>query len=155
MAATTLNGWLPCSVLKKGYYNKDQFYQFITEFLIPCLKEAYGDAGKVVVMDNVQIHCDEAVRNALERTGYVVQYLSPYSPDFNPIELSFSVLKICIFRLVLGCVNERYRHGLSSILYIFAICIQTSRPFYGWQLFTVAAIDLHVLTIDILPTVCI
>jgi DDE superfamily endonuclease len=49
MAATTLSGWLPCSVLKKGYYNKDQFYQFITEFLIPCLKEAYGDAGKAVV----------------------------------------------------------------------------------------------------------
>jgi DDE superfamily endonuclease len=41
VAATTLNGWLPCSVLKKGYYSKDQFYQFITEFLIPCLKEAF------------------------------------------------------------------------------------------------------------------
>jgi DDE superfamily endonuclease len=35
LVATTLDGWLPCSVLKKGYYNKDRFYQFITEFLIP------------------------------------------------------------------------------------------------------------------------
>ena len=65
LAATTFDGWLPCSVLKKGYYNKEQFYQFIAEFLIPCLKETYGDAGKVIIMDNVQIHCDEAVRNAL------------------------------------------------------------------------------------------
>jgi transposase len=61
LAATTFDGWLPCSVLKKGYYNKDQFYQFITEFLIPCLKETYGDTGKVIIMDNVQIHCDEAI----------------------------------------------------------------------------------------------
>jgi transposase len=84
LAATTLNGWLPCSVLKKDYYNKDQFYQFITEFLTPCLKEAYG-AGKVIIMDNVQINCDEAVRNALERAGYIVQYLPPYSPDSTPL----------------------------------------------------------------------
>jgi DDE superfamily endonuclease len=128
MAATTLSGWLPCSVLKKGYYNKDQFYRFITEFLIPCLKEAYGDAGKAVVMDNVQIHCDEAVRNALERAGYVVQYLPPYSPDFNPI-VSFNVLRVCIFRLVLGCVNERYRHGSSCGLpFPHVELIRTCRP---------------------------
>ena len=36
-------------------------------FMIPYLKEMYGDTGKVIIMDNVQIHCDEAVRNALER----------------------------------------------------------------------------------------
>ena len=73
-----------------------QFYQFITEFLIPYLKETYGDTGKVIIMDNVQIHCDEAVRNiALEEAGYIVQYLPPYSLDFNLIELSFSVIKVC------------------------------------------------------------
>ena len=55
LAATSFDGWLPCSVLKKGYYNKEQFYQFIAEFLIPCLKETYGDAGKVIIMDNVQM----------------------------------------------------------------------------------------------------
>jgi transposase len=92
-------------VLKKGYYNKEQFYQFIAEFLIPCLKETYGDAGKIIIMDNVQIHCGEAVRNALEGAGYIVQYLPPY-PDFNPIELPFSVIKVYISRqVVLGCVN--------------------------------------------------
>src|ERR1700740_1269138 len=92
LAATTFDGWLPCSVLKKGYYNKDQVYQFITEFLIPCLKETYGDAGRLIIRDNVQIHCDKAVRNALKKAGYMFQYLPPYSPDFNPIELSFSVI---------------------------------------------------------------
>jgi transposase len=92
----------------------------------------YGpQGGKVIIMDNVQIHCDEAVRNALEKAGYIVQYLPPYSPDFNPIELSFSVIKVCISRLILGCVNiVRCRRGSSGISYIFAICIQVSKPFY-------------------------
>lgn len=49
-----------------------QFYQFITEFLIPCLKETYGDTEKVIIMDNVQIHCDE--RSAMLLAGYIVQY---------------------------------------------------------------------------------
>ena len=31
-----------------------QFYQFITEFLIPCLKETYGDTEKVIVRTLVQ-----------------------------------------------------------------------------------------------------
>jgi transposase len=53
----------------------------------------YGDARKVIIMDNVQINCDEAVHNALEGAGSnIVQHLPPYSPDFNPIELSFSVI---------------------------------------------------------------
>jgi transposase len=68
----------------------------------------YGpQGGKVIIMDNVQIHCDEAVRNALEKAGYIVQYLPPYSPDFNPIELSFSVIKVCISRLVTSCIGLR------------------------------------------------
>jgi hypothetical protein len=48
----------------------------------------------------------------------IVQYLPPYSPDFSLTELSFSVLKVCISRLVLGRVNiVRYRRGSSGILY--------------------------------------
>ena len=126
-----------------------QFYQFIIEFLIPCLKETYGDTEKVIIMDNVQIHCDE--RSAMLLAGYIAQYIPPCSPDFNPIELSFSVIKVCITRHVLGCVNiVGYWRGSSGISYIFAICIQISKPFYGWQLFAVVVIDLHALNIDIL-----
>ena len=29
----------------------------------------------------------------IEAQGYKLEYLPPYSPDFNPIEFSFSVLK--------------------------------------------------------------
>ena len=47
----------------------------------------------VIVMDNVSVHIHERVTQLIESEGHLVRYLPPYSPDFNPIELTFSVLK--------------------------------------------------------------
>jgi hypothetical protein len=44
-------------------------------------------------MDNNSTHIDEATISAIEAEGHIVRFLPPYSPDFNPIELSFSILK--------------------------------------------------------------
>jgi transposase len=42
--------------------------------------------GAVVVMDNLPAHKVEAITPLIEAVGAKVQYLSPYSPEFNPIE---------------------------------------------------------------------
>ena len=47
----------------------------------------------VIVMDNAAIHCNPRTEEAIRGHGCEVRYLPPYSPDFNPIEWSFSVLK--------------------------------------------------------------
>jgi len=52
----------------------------------------------VVVLHNVSIHTKDEVRELIERAGYTVQCLPPYSPDCNPIELTLSVLKAWIKR---------------------------------------------------------
>ena len=44
----------------------------------------------VVVMDNLATHKVAGVREALEGAGARLEYLPPYSPDFNPIELMWS-----------------------------------------------------------------
>jgi transposase len=44
-------------------------------------------------MDKNSTHIDEAIISAIEAKGHIVCFLPPYSPDFNPIELSFSALK--------------------------------------------------------------
>ena len=44
-------------------------------------------------MDNNSTHIDSGVAEVIEAEGHIVRFLPPYSPDFNPIELSFSVLK--------------------------------------------------------------
>jgi transposase len=46
-----------------------------------------------VVMDNLPAHKVDGVRQALEAVGARLLYLSPYSPDFNPIENLWSKLK--------------------------------------------------------------
>ena len=50
-------------------------------------------AGDIVVMDNLSSHKVTGVRAAIEGASAALQYLPPYSPDFNPIEQVFAKLK--------------------------------------------------------------
>jgi hypothetical protein len=50
--------------------------------------------------DDLNIHLDARVRTALEERGCLIRFLPPYSPDFNPIELTFSMLKVHLHFLI-------------------------------------------------------
>ena len=47
----------------------------------------------IVIMDNAPFHKKKEIAAILERHGHVLLPLPPYSPDFNPIEKTFGVLK--------------------------------------------------------------
>ena len=64
------------------------FAVFIEKFLCPKLW-----AGAVVVMDNLPAHKLASILPMITDVGASVICLSPYSPDFNPIELWWSQLK--------------------------------------------------------------
>ncbi|MDJ0554029.1 MAG: transposase [Microcoleaceae cyanobacterium MO_207.B10] len=64
------------------------FQVFIEHFLIPNLWE-----GAVVVMDNLPAHKLKIIEPLIQSVGASVLNLSPYSPDFNTIELWWSELK--------------------------------------------------------------
>jgi hypothetical protein len=49
-------------------------------------------------MDNARIHHDNELITLLEELGCHVVFLPPYSPDYNPIETAFSVVKSWIRR---------------------------------------------------------
>jgi transposase len=49
--------------------------------------------GAVVVMDNLPAHKMTSIAPMIEAVGATIINLSPYSPDFNPIELWWSQLK--------------------------------------------------------------
>ena len=44
-------------------------------------------------MDNVSSYYNVRIEEIIRGFGYKIRYLLPYSPNFNLIELSFSVLK--------------------------------------------------------------
>jgi transposase len=50
----------------------------------------------VIILDNLSVHCAEKIIQPIQTEGHLVRFLPPYSPDFNPIKLSFSVLKAWI-----------------------------------------------------------
>lgn len=64
------------------------FAAYVDQVLIPTLHP-----GDVVVLDNLAVHYDPAVRTAIEGAGAQLRFLPPYSPDFNPIEQAFAKLK--------------------------------------------------------------
>ena len=47
----------------------------------------------VVVLDNLAVHKQPAVRAAIDAAGAQLRFLPPYSPDLNPIEQAFAKLK--------------------------------------------------------------
>ncbi len=64
------------------------FETYIEYFLAPTL-----EARQVVVMDNLQVHKSKRVRELIEGAGAEILFLPPYSPDFSPIEETFSKVK--------------------------------------------------------------
>ncbi|KAF1968657.1 hypothetical protein BU23DRAFT_479683, partial [Bimuria novae-zelandiae CBS 107.79] len=61
--------------------------------LIPTLRAFYSGKLIVIILNNILIHTNDNVRVIIKRARYLLQYLPPYSPDYNPIELTFAVLK--------------------------------------------------------------
>src|SRR5438270_3707127 len=54
---------------------------------------SYPAEQSVLILDNARIHHDEDLIDYIEAFGGRVEFLPPYSPDFNPIETCFSVIK--------------------------------------------------------------
>ena len=78
----------------RGTCTGDTFYDFVHGHLMPHLMPFSGvNPHSVVVLDNCAIHNVAEVKTVLEEVGILVHYFPPYSPDFNPIEETFSKVK--------------------------------------------------------------
>ncbi len=77
-----------CSTVVDGAVNADIFESFVEHVLTPELRP-----GDVVIMDNLSSHKRVRTRELIDATGARLEFLPPYSPDLNPIEMIFSKLK--------------------------------------------------------------
>jgi len=71
-----------------GSMTGECFVAYVEQILAPSLQ-----AGDIVILDNLPAHKASGVREAIEAAGARMLFLPPYSPDFNPIEPSWSKLK--------------------------------------------------------------
>ena len=80
--------------LHTGSVRGEEFHDFVRGTLIPNMNPYDGESdNSILVMDNCSIHYVEEILALLQSAGILVLFLPPYSPDLNPIELTFSYLK--------------------------------------------------------------
>ena len=74
--------------LFEGAMDGELFLAWVRQGLVPQLRP-----GDWVILDNLATHKVAGVREAIEGAGAHLEYLPPYSPDFNPIENLWSKVK--------------------------------------------------------------
>ena len=93
IACMSMNGLLDVQVLH-GTTDGETCYDFVQTHLLPHLLPFNGEnCHSVVIMDNCSIHHIPEVTQSINAVGSLVEFLPPYSPDFNPIEELFSKVK--------------------------------------------------------------
>lgn len=89
-----------------GAINANSFYAWVEQDWLPQLPP-----NSVIVMDNAAFHQRANLRQLIEQTGYVLDYLPAYSPDFNPIEHQWAQAKT--IRKQQDCsVEELFAHDI-------------------------------------------
>ena len=78
LAPHTYSGTMKASVFEEWFEDK----------LLNCLPK-----GHVIIMDNAAFHKKEVLQNLARKYSQKLIFLPPYSPEYNPIEHTWSDLK--------------------------------------------------------------
>ncbi len=87
LSSVRLDGTIARKVFQ-GALTGEIFLDYVKNILVPTLHK-----GDIVIMDNLSCHKVKGVKEAIETVGASVLYLPPYSPDLNPIEMTWSKIK--------------------------------------------------------------
>jgi len=72
----------------EGAVNTELFNKWIKGNLLPELEK-----GQTVIMDNASFHKSADTERLIKEAGCELLYLPPYSPDLNPIEKVWGIIK--------------------------------------------------------------
>jgi transposase len=72
----------------EGYTNADVFNHWLEHCLAPELPPNH-----TVIIDNASFHKSTKTKETIEKAGCKLIFLPPYSPDLNPIENWWAILK--------------------------------------------------------------
>ena len=87
VAGLTTKG-IVAPIIVDGALNGEGFLAYASGPLSKSIKK-----GQTVVMDNCATHKVAGVREAIQKRGATLEFVPPYSPDLNPIEMVFGKLK--------------------------------------------------------------
>ena len=72
----------------EGYTDSARFNGWLEKCLLPVLRK-----GQTIIMDNASFHKSIRTKELIESIGCKLLYQPAYSPDLNPIEKQWAVLK--------------------------------------------------------------
>ena len=109
LAALSLAGVGACMLIE-GAVNARTFEAYVEHILAPSLSP-----GQLVVLDNLSVHKGARVRQLIEARGCELLFLPAYSPDYSPIEETFSKLK-AFLRRVGARTHEALQEAIAQAL---------------------------------------
>ena len=115
IGAISVNGIVSMKMIQ-GSMKGEDFLTFIKVELAPKLLPEHR-----IIMDNLNCHKVEGVERVITAMGAKILYLPTYSPDFNPIEMLWSVLKYFI-RLL----RPNSKQLLQHLINIFPFLLERS-----------------------------
>ena len=100
MIAGLCNKKIVAPLVFEGTCDSALFETYIKDFLLKELKQ-----GQVVVMDNINFHKRDKIKELIESRGASILFLPTYSPDLNPIEHYWFKLKNYIRKIANNFTN--------------------------------------------------
>jgi transposase len=97
------------------------FDAYVERVLRPTIR-----AGDVIVLDNLTAHRASRIEQVTAESGATVIWLSPYSPDFSPIEMMWSKIKA-----YMRSAKARTREELEKAL-VAALEMITESDCFAW-----------------------
>ena len=93
LPALGVNGYLNGTLVVQGAITREIFFEWLRDTVL-----TQCHTGQIIIIDNASIHRSVEVAELYHDAGVLLQFLPSYSPDFNPIEQTFNVLKTWIKR---------------------------------------------------------
>ena len=105
----------------EGAVDTEVFDAYVEQVLRPTIR-----AGEVIVLDNLTAHRASRIEEVAAECGATLIWLSPYSPDFSPIEMMWSKIK-AYMRAAKARTREELEQALDAALKLI-----TEADCLGW-----------------------
>ena len=130
LPALSLDSILHLEVIENGVTGA-AFRRFV-EGLLPRMNK-WPLPNSVLVVDNASIHRVDGIRELIEASGMRLMFLPAYSPDLNPIKLTFSSVKVWL-RANRDRVNQEMESENGSVYNALwqAVYLVTPEKARGW-----------------------
>lgn len=90
----------------EGTFTRLKFFECCKEFALGGTCLTYPGKNSVWILDGAKIHCHPGIIRYLRSIGIIPIFLPAYSPFFNPIEVTFGVIKSHLKRRFGGSTKD-------------------------------------------------